>query len=202
MTGFDIALVIDIKEIFMVIIGTLMLTMPHFKKNRFLKNTVSWNGLMAGYLTTFVKVMNCLYNMNDFKYLMKDLALCFRPVLYGLIIYLIFKSQKEENQTDSEEQEHLKIDENVVTEKNAQQEEKVIAAEKTSIDKTLSKELIFRDMGLTKRESQIAVLVVSELTNAEIGEELFIAENTVKKHISNIFEKLGIDNREQMKNLL
>ncbi|MBO5055344.1 MAG: response regulator transcription factor [Lachnospiraceae bacterium] len=52
---------------------------------------------------------------------------------------------------------------------------------------------------LTKRERQIAELIKRGLTNREIGEELFISETTVKKHVSNIFEKLGIGSRRDLK---
>jgi len=34
-------------------------------------------------------------------------------------------------------------------------------------------------------------------SNAEIASRLFVSINTVKKHITNIFNKLGVDNRLQ-----
>lgn len=58
---------------------------------------------------------------------------------------------------------------------------------------------IFPEKGLTRRETEIAVLAVKGMTNAEIGYELGIAETTVKKHMSNIFEKLHISSREELK---
>lgn len=39
------------------------------------------------------------------------------------------------------------------------------------------------------------------MDNAEIAEELFISETTVKKHMSNIFAKPGISKREQIRNI-
>jgi LuxR family maltose regulon positive regulatory protein len=48
---------------------------------------------------------------------------------------------------------------------------------------------------LTPRENEVLQKVAQGLSNGDIGRELTIAETTVKKHISNIFEKLGVNNR-------
>lgn len=48
---------------------------------------------------------------------------------------------------------------------------------------------------LSRREAEIVRLVGEGLRNREIGERLFISEGTVKVHLHNIFEKLGIDRR-------
>ena len=48
---------------------------------------------------------------------------------------------------------------------------------------------------LTYRELQIALLMCQEFKNKDIVKNLYIAISTVKKHISNIFRKLKIDNR-------
>lgn len=57
----------------------------------------------------------------------------------------------------------------------------------------------FQKRGLTKREVEIAILIVKGMTNAEIAYELSIAETTVKKHITHIFEKLEVNSREELK---
>jgi LuxR family maltose regulon positive regulatory protein len=48
---------------------------------------------------------------------------------------------------------------------------------------------------LTVREREILALIVGGSTNQEIADELVLAVNTVKKHTSNIFGKLGARNR-------
>lgn len=48
---------------------------------------------------------------------------------------------------------------------------------------------------LTERERQVLELVVQGLSNPEIGERLFLSENTVKKYLHNILEKLHLNNR-------
>src|SRR5215204_2913975 len=48
---------------------------------------------------------------------------------------------------------------------------------------------------LTKRELEILKLVAEGLTNEEIGKKIFISEKTVKTHLTNIFDKLKVNNR-------
>lgn len=48
---------------------------------------------------------------------------------------------------------------------------------------------------LTKREMEILRLVAEGLTNEEIGKRIFISEKTVKTHLTNIFDKLKVNNR-------
>jgi two-component system, NarL family, nitrate/nitrite response regulator NarL len=51
---------------------------------------------------------------------------------------------------------------------------------------------------LTPREKEILGLVSTGLTNKQLAEQLFIAENTVKNHIKNILQKLNLENRVQL----
>ncbi|MFB7669342.1 response regulator [Kitasatospora sp. NPDC056138] len=50
---------------------------------------------------------------------------------------------------------------------------------------------------LTDREQEILVLVGEGLTNRQIGERLYLAEKTVKNHISRLLAKLGVERRVQ-----
>ena len=50
---------------------------------------------------------------------------------------------------------------------------------------------------LTTREKQILMLVVTGLTNSQIAAELFLAESTVKGHLSSAFSKLGVSSRSE-----
>ena len=52
---------------------------------------------------------------------------------------------------------------------------------------------------LTPQEEQIARLARSVLSNPEIGAQLFISVRTVEWHLHNVFAKLGIRSREQLR---
>ncbi len=51
--------------------------------------------------------------------------------------------------------------------------------------------------GLTPQEKRILELIGEGLTNRQIGEQLFLAEKTVKNYISGLFAKLGMERRTQ-----
>ena len=51
---------------------------------------------------------------------------------------------------------------------------------------------------LTEREEDIVRSVARGMTNAEIGEQLFISLSTVKSHVANIQSKLGVRNRVEI----
>lgn len=55
-----------------------------------------------------------------------------------------------------------------------------------------------RAFGLTPRELDIVQRVVAGSTNKEIAEQLAIGENTVKSHLTHIFNKLGASSRIEL----
>lgn len=52
-------------------------------------------------------------------------------------------------------------------------------------------------LGLSKREYEILLLITEGLSNQQIAGKLFISENTIKKHISNLFLKLDVERRTE-----
>lgn len=50
-------------------------------------------------------------------------------------------------------------------------------------------------LGITAREAEVLLWVAQGKSNPEIGAILGAAENTIKKHLQNLFEKMGVDNR-------
>jgi len=76
--------------------------------------------------------------------------------------------------------------------------------EKRSVTSALEK-LLQREAGqreaallLTPREIEIVKQVAAGLRNTEIGKRLFISEGTVKMHLHNIYQKLGVDSRTKL----
>jgi two-component system, NarL family, nitrate/nitrite response regulator NarL len=55
-----------------------------------------------------------------------------------------------------------------------------------------------RTFGLTKRELEIVASVVAGYSNKEIAKRFVISEDTVKHHVTNIFDKLGVYNRLEL----
>ncbi len=51
---------------------------------------------------------------------------------------------------------------------------------------------------LTEREKDVLKLIANGLTNSQIAEKLYISENTVKGHVSNILSKLHLADRTQV----
>lgn len=56
-----------------------------------------------------------------------------------------------------------------------------------------------RSRSLTQREANTCSLIIRRLDTAEIATCLFISRRTVEKHIENIFEKLDVGSREQLR---
>jgi two-component system, NarL family, nitrate/nitrite response regulator NarL len=55
-----------------------------------------------------------------------------------------------------------------------------------------------RAFGTTRRELEVISAVVAGYTNRDIAEKFSISERTVKNHLTNIFDKLGLSNRLEL----
>ncbi|GHB23955.1 helix-turn-helix transcriptional regulator [Streptomyces viridiviolaceus] len=67
---------------------------------------------------------------------------------------------------------------------------------------TVRKRTVGTGAELTGQEAQIARLARDGHTNVEIGAQLFISPRTVEWHLGNIFAKLGIRSRRQLRSVL
>ena len=62
-------------------------------------------------------------------------------------------------------------------------------------DKNFEKMQCYRQKNLTKRELEIASLLLEGFTNSEIAPKLFISKAAVKTHINNIYKKISVEMR-------
>lgn len=69
------------------------------------------------------------------------------------------------------------------------------AAEVTSLGLSKAPEELKRLYGLSDRECEIALLIANGLSDREISEALVISTSTVRKHVHNTYEKMGVNNR-------
>lgn len=56
---------------------------------------------------------------------------------------------------------------------------------------------IYAEVGLSKREREVLDCLARGMTTAQVAQELFISENTVKTHVRHILEKLEASNRAE-----
>jgi DNA-binding CsgD family transcriptional regulator len=55
---------------------------------------------------------------------------------------------------------------------------------------------------LSEREFEVLHLTLEDLKNQEIADEIHISINTVKFHLKNIYEKIGVKNRKEILNFV
>lgn len=206
---FDLRLLINFRQFFLVVFGTALLLLPslHEKdgKKQKLPETereelpsrvkhffqrervrIGQNAVWAGILQTFVLLF---LNMNTAERGisgMQTVALSCRPILYGFCIWIVLqdsgKAQKDAGSYGKQN-------------KSGIESETGVEFLKTTVDYGQC----LQNLGLTKREIEVALLAIQNESNAEIAEQLFISETTVKKHMSNIFSKLEIGQRQEIK---
>lgn len=105
-------------------------------------------------------------------------------IAFLIVVIKLYYSNKEKNRFIQRENTRMRIElENLMKESNEKG------------DKLLQIE----NYNLTERQTDIINLVKQGKTNKEIGEKLFISENTVKYHLKTIYKVLGIDNRLELK---
>lgn len=173
------------RHIGMFLLGGIILCIPNMEKQMKWKDfgqIYKRNAVTAGYLETFMLIFVSMMqgNMSQGE-ILASLALDLRPLFYGFVCWVVLKEEKRESPPKEEKESSDKEEKHEVSEE--------VNAEKRRLD--LSE--------LTRQEKIVAELVRQGLTNREIGEELCISESTVKKHLSNIFEKLEIGSRRELK---
>ena len=172
-TEFEIGRLFDARSFLAMLAGSFLLTLPFCRKGMRAEEFFTVFGsrsIDAGLIQVFLLVFIRLSDERAYEGLLPDLAMCFRPMLYAFCFRMIL--DREDGKKDDESS-------------GGHTGELTMAACLAA--------------GLTNREAEIALLVCRGRSNREIGQELFISETTVKKHLSNMFEKTGIKKREELR---
>lgn len=184
---FEFFQLFDLKQLALVLIGMFILFLPGYKRGESMSDyarQLASCAIFASYIQTFILLFTVLSTQITPEQLPKEAALSCRPLLYGICLWMILsgnppKTRNRAGQTPSD------------------MPQSETPQKKTEITATDAYE-IYRGLGLTNREAELALLICKGLSNAEIAAELCISETTVKKHVSNIFEKLQISKREEI----
>ncbi|MGN0428420.1 MAG: LuxR C-terminal-related transcriptional regulator [Agathobacter sp.] len=142
-------------------------------------------------ILTFTIVMEQISIMNLGLRLLVNTSTLIMALVSGFLFWVILHNRTEEK---SEQRAHRK-------EKISEDSRKHgIICEETKGVPDKQRFLAFAAMHeLTRRETEIGFLLLNNYTNLQISEELFIAETTVKKHLTHIYEKTGTDGRKEFK---
>lgn len=199
---FKLSRLFDGKQFLLLILGAGILMLPSFwedrkkgaesgknekapdseRKYRNRRNLRQFSScaLWAGFLETFLLWLLALDRVDTISALLSEMALCLRPVFYGLCIWMICRGDSEGGGS-------------------AEKLDKETGFREITTSESYH---IFQEMGLTRRETEIAIMVCQGKSNGEIAESFCISEATVKKHLSNIFGKLELSRREQIRGRL
>lgn len=174
---FKITLIVNLPQFGAVLLGTLLLSVVDVRKKSEGKtkyDRVKWYLMITGYFVTFLSELVYISQNSQSPTLYLGIVSNFLPIFYALLLYLAM--------------EVFVVKESVTIETPE------------ALPEPMSQEAFFEQLALTKREKAIAQGMLDELSNKEIGDQLFISESTVKKHVQSILKKAQVKNRTEFEN--
>ncbi|ADQ14858.1 response regulator transcription factor [Halanaerobium hydrogeniformans] len=150
-----------------------------------LMNYKKW--INTEYFNDFLQENNLFYSCG--------IDIHFKDRLLGTIS--IFRQKKEGN-FELKDLMYLKL----ISQHSANHLYKLFVIHKLKRENEINKEKLIKKSGnqynLTDREKQVLKLIIQGMSNQEIAAELFISINTVKKHISHLFNKCKVSSRIEL----
>lgn len=185
--GIRIELLLDFGQLLLALAGGTLLYLSGMEKDDFRKwkkldyGRFAMDVVYASLIETWILLFIMLADEEGIGHgedwrpdiLMQNIAWNIRPLLYGICIWIGLGSGESKIQEKKEQ---------LWTAQEAYGR--------------------FLELGLTRREAEVAVQIGRGLSNKEIAMELNISETTVKKHVSNIFEKLNVEKRQEIRERL
>ncbi|WKY47668.1 LuxR C-terminal-related transcriptional regulator [Eubacteriaceae bacterium ES3] len=135
--------------------------------------------------------LNCYQQYNIFDTL--QFSIVYNQHLLGILTLFRTRADGEFNEDDMFYLRSLGIHLNMIM-------NTILLEEKPAVKFNL--EDLVNEYHLTSRESQVLNLVAAFRNNDEIGSELSISENTIQKHLQNIFRKLNVSSKWDLLRLL
>lgn len=184
---FDWLRLIRPKLFFSVLLGMLILTASQHIKGASkgqLAASLKWNLIFSSFLTTLMSLLSFTSSGSTSDAVGRQLTDTLLPMLYGSMLYLvlslIFKDYGE----------HMTREQPGMTETAEQKLTAMIVPEQ-----------VLRELGLTSRECHVGLKLMEDTSNKEIAAQLYISESTVKKHIQNIYQKVGATDRNSFREI-
>lgn len=174
--GWNLILLFDIRRLMFWLAGITIYVLFDMREKATLKSILSSAGnasFSLGVLCSFLLIFYQCHETGGRGFSFTDLALNFLPLFYGgglsfLLIQKEVPPEMEERKSNGE------------------------------LNNEQYLYIKLKEAGMTERETEVAKLMRKGLSNYGIAEELYITEATVKKHVSHIYEKLGITGRGQL----
>ena len=170
---FRLSLIVNIPMFLYVVVGTAILTFFFMKNGQdryHLVVRIRINLFITGMMVMFLSQLVSVTSLEKLGQMETVIIKNFLPLFYAMILIVLMDILPNET-TETE----------------------IVGGKDNS-------RLELTHLTLTKREWVVAQILFEELTNKEIGEELSISENTVKKHVYNIYKKANVKNRTEFIN--
>lgn len=188
---FDVRLIINVSMLIAVLGGSVLLTVLYRIKGNDIKSILErlrWSIMVTSYLTTFFSLVAYFRMIKANEDFYSPLIENFLPLFYALLIYVLIDLFIEPFMISIKK-------ESVVSHNETNSPRLNIEHDSTLLEFLLS-------IDLTKREITIAEELISDLSNKQIADKLYITESTVKKHTQNIYRKASVKNRTEFLQLL
>ncbi len=179
MLDFHLDLLVNMKLFIFVVIGTLILGLLDVINNLEMLRVlarVKRNLIVTGAFTTFLSLLSSLPALGKAENVTVFIVPHFLGLFYGVLLGMLVDMTLGDVKLDTVKA----LPQNQATESQAR---------------------VFEKYALTSREKMIAEALLEDLGNKEIGERYFISENTVKKHVQNIYRKTDVKSRVEFKYL-
>lgn len=180
---FDLLRLIRPRPFLSILLGMLILTASqHIKgaSKEELAAGLRWNLIFASFLTTLMSLLSFTSSGSAPDAAGRQLTEALLPMLYGSILYILL-SLVFNDSGEREMRGHSSVDQGSTI--------------------VMIPEQVFRELGLTSRECHVGMKLMEDTTNKEIAAQLYISESTVKKHIQNIYQKVGASDRNSFREI-